>query len=314
MPLPFMLNHINLWLLEDGDGWTLVDTGIGSEAVMAIWEELLAGPLAGRPIKRIIVTHFHPDHIGLAGWLARRFQAPVLMTRREFEQATWLRNASGASRSEGQRSFFAAHGLDGEAVEELASGDNVYRARVPELPTEYQRLSHGDQLTIGGRRWQAIVGRGHSPEHLCLYCPELALLIAGDQVLPRISPNISVSFLNPDANPLAEYLDSLEAFKALPPSVRVLPAHGLVFEGLHQRLSELQAHHEERLSRLLEACGQPQSGADVLTVMFDRSFGPHELFFAMGESVAHLHHLFASGLVERERDPQGVFRFYRVAA
>ncbi len=311
MPLPFMLDHINLWLLEDGDGWTLVDTGIGSDSVKRIWEGLFAGPLAGRPIKRIIVTHFHPDHLGLAGWLSRRFNVPVLMTQLEFELAAWLHNTSGDARNERQRQFFSRHGLSQQDIELQASGGNVYRSRVPELPAEYQRVGRLDRGAIGDHVWQVRVGGGHSPEHLCLYCAELDLLIAGDQILPRISPNISVSFLNPDADPLADYLDSLEDLLALPASVRVLPAHGPVFQGLHRRVMALQAHHEERLALLLSECGQPLSGADVLPVLFDRSFGPHELFFALGEAVAHLHHLLANGRVQQQADPQGVMRFLR---
>lgn len=311
MPLPFVLDHINLWLLEDADGWTLVDTGIGSESVKAIWQQLLAGPLAGRPLKRIIVTHFHPDHLGLAGWLSRQFNAPVLMTQHEYELASWLHNATGEQRSEQQREFFIRHGLNPTEVDQQSSGVNVYRTRVPELPTDYQRLSHQDRLSIGGNDWQVIVGRGHSPEHLCLYCAELDLLIAGDQILPRISPNISVSFLNPEADPLTDYLASLEDLMTLPPSVRVLPAHGLVFEGLHPRVAALQAHHQERLSLLLSECEQPQSGETVLSLLFDREFGPHELFFALGEAVAHLHHLLANGLLEQQLDSTGVMRFSR---
>ncbi len=313
MPLPFVLDHINLWLLEDGDGWTLVDTGIGSDSVKVIWEQLLAGPLAGRPIKRIIVTHFHPDHLGLAGWLSRRFKAPLLMTELEFELATQLHSASGEARTEQQRHFFTTHGLGPQDVEQQASGDNVYRDRVPELPVEYQQVSHQDCLAIGEYHWQVVVGRGHSPEHLCLYCPELDVLIAGDQLLPRISPNISVSFLNPEADPLSDYLTSLEDLLLLPSSARVLPAHGLVFHGLHPRVAALQLHHEERLALLLEACRQPKSAADVLGLLFNRSFGPHEMFFALGEAVAHLHHLSSNGLVQQQLDPQGVMRFLRTA-
>ncbi|MEH6471331.1 MAG: MBL fold metallo-hydrolase [Halopseudomonas sp.] len=312
MPLPFMLDHINLWLLEDGEGWTLVDTGIGSDSVKQIWEALLAGPLQGRPIKRIIVTHFHPDHLGLAGWLSRRFDAPVLMTQLEFELATLLHGASGDDRSQRQRDFFTEHGLTQQAAEQLDSGDNVYRTRVPELPSRYQRVRHHEVLSIGEQRWQVVVGAGHSPEHLSLYCEALDLLIAGDQMLPRISPHIGVSFLNPQADPLTDYLSSLELLQTLPSSVRVLPAHGLVFDGLHQRVAELQRHHQQRLSLLLAECQQPQCGADVLKVLFDRKFGPHELFFAMGEAIAHLHHLLANGLVQQQKDSQGVMRFLRV--
>ncbi|OMH35342.1 MBL fold metallo-hydrolase [Motiliproteus sp. MSK22-1] len=312
MPLPFALNHINLWLLEDADGWTLVDTGIGTEEVKGIWETLIAGPLSGQPIKRIIVTHFHPDHLGLAGWLSRRFDAPVLMTQLEYEQAVRLHDTSGNSRTEQQQRFFSSHGLGQTEVEEQSSSINVYRSRVPELPRGYQQLKDQDQIRIGSNCWQVIVGRGHSPEHMCLYCPELDVLIAGDQMLPTISPNISVTFMNPDSDPLSDYLASLKDLAKLPSSVKVLPAHGLVFYGLHQRVAALAEHHQDRLNLLLDACEKPKCAADVLSVLFNRTFGPHELFFAMGEAVAHLHHLVEDGLIQRQQDSQGVIRFLRM--
>ncbi|WP_207063232.1 MBL fold metallo-hydrolase [Motiliproteus sp. SC1-56] len=309
MPLPFALDHINLWLLEDGEGWTLVDSGIGTDQVKSLWKALLDGPLAGRPLRRILVTHFHPDHVGLAGWLSRLTGADVWMSEGEYALAQWLHGTSGEARSERQRAFFSRHGLDAEAAAKQVSGGNVYRARVPEFPDHYLKLSDGDALTINGHRWRVVVGRGHSPEHACFYCEELDLLIAGDQVLPSISPNISVTFLNADADPLSDYLDSLQAFYTLPNSVRVLPAHGRVFHGLHLRLAALKAHHDERLQRLLAACKEPKSGVEAMKVLFDRRFGTHELFFAIGESVAHLHHLREKGLVTRQEDAEGVTRF-----
>ncbi len=309
MPLPFALDHINLWLLEDSDGWTLVDTGIGNDEVKAIWRQLLEGPLAGRPLRRIIVTHFHPDHLGLAGWLSRKTGARVLMSRGEYEQAVSLYQASGGDRNRLQQQFFSSHGLDEERLQQQVSGSNVYRSRVPELPAGYQCLEDGQQLIIGEHRWQVLVGRGHSPEHLCLFSRDAELLIAGDQLLPKISPNVSVSFLNPEANPLSDFLNSLATLGKLPDSMRVLPAHGLVFHGLHARIAALQEHHRERLQLLREACHSPRCAADLLDVLFNRKFGPHELFFALGEAVAHLHLLLADGELLRQQDARGVVRF-----
>lgn len=309
MPLPFALDHINLWLLEEADGWTLVDCGIGTQAVKTLWSELLLGPLAGKPITRIIVTHFHPDHLGLANWLAQQFDAPILMTREEFATAQTLYHASPELRGSQQRQFFSAHGLSPQKVEEVTGSGNPYRQSVPSLPVRIEVLNAGSELLIGAQRWQALIGRGHSPEHLCLFCPALDLLIAGDQMLPTISPNVSVTFMAPQSEPLGLFLASLGRLRALPAGVRVLPAHGLVFEGLHARIDALQSHHDERLALLIGACAEPLCAAQTLRILFNRQFSGHEMFFALGEAVAHLHYLVAQGTLQRVSDDEGRLLF-----
>ncbi|HRE15027.1 MAG TPA: MBL fold metallo-hydrolase, partial [Usitatibacteraceae bacterium] len=308
MPLPFALDHINLWAIEDGDGWTLVDTGYGSDATRELWEQVLAGPLGGRPVRRIVVTHFHPDHVGNADWLSRRTGACVWMTAAEYLSAHAARDdAAGFDRTT-SLAFFGRNGLDIAGIPENLRLGNAYRKGVPELPHTFHRMMHGDRLSIGGHDWTVITAFGHAPEHATLHAPSLGLLISGDQVLPRITTNVGVWGNQPDADPLALFLDSLGRFDGLDPAARVLPSHDRVFEGLPERIAQLRAHHEERLAQVLEACARPVTAFEILPVLFKRPLDTHQMAFAMGEAIAHLHRLHADGLVTRE-EAGGVRRF-----
>jgi glyoxylase-like metal-dependent hydrolase (beta-lactamase superfamily II) len=310
MPLPFALDHINLWLLEDGDAWTVVDTGLGTGATWTLWERLLAGPMAGRPVGRIIVTHYHPDHVGSAAWLAQRTGAEVWMTAAEFLSAHAARDdAAGFDRPTGI-AFFGLNGLDVSAIPEKMRTGNQYRRGVPDLPRHYRRLLHGDTLAIGGHDWRVICVHGHAPEHAALHCPSLGVLISGDQILPRITTNVGVWGNQPEANPLRLYLDSFARFADIPGSVRVLPSHDRVFEGLHPRIIQLGAHHAERLETLREACAAPITAFEALPVLFRRKLDEHQIGFAMGEAIAHLHYLLAEGQVRRLEEG-GLRRYLR---
>ena len=310
MPLPFVLNHINLWLLADGDGWVAVDTGYASSSVKTAWEQVF-GSLAGAPLKRIVVTHFHPDHLGLAAWLAEKTGAPVAMTAGEFLTAHLVWQQLAGHGVTAMLDFFRANGLDEAGLAALDERGNSYRKGVPELPQSYHRLHDGDVLDIGGRRWQVEVGHGHAPEHAALHCPELAVLISGDMLLPRISTNISVFAVTPDADNLGAYLDSLKAWHKLPADPLVLPSHGLPFRGAHERLDALAAHHVERLDRVLGACVEPRTAAELVPVLFERELDVHQSMFAMGEAIAHLNHLVTAGNLSRSRGVDGIFRFQR---
>ena len=309
MPLPFKLDHINLWLLEDGDGWTLVDTGYGVEATWTLWERHFKETLGGRPVKNVVVTHYHPDHLGSAAWLVARTGAPMWMTTGEFLSGHAAHDdTAGFDRATGLE-FFRMNGLDTSRIPEKMRTANGYRRGVPEIPRQYRRMMHGDRLAIGAHGWQVITVFGHAPEHAALHCEKLNVVITGDQVLPRITTNVGVWGNQPEANPLALFLESLSRFEGIPPDARVLPSHDRVFHGLHERITELRAHHAERLEKLFEACARPVTAHDILPVLFKRQLDDHQMMFAMGEAIAHLHYLERGGRVRREVDSSGVRRF-----
>lgn len=314
MPLPFALDHVNLWLIEDGDGWTMVDTGLGNDETLANWRAVLAGPAGGRPVKRILATHFHPDHLGLAGRLVRETGAEFWMTRNEWLTGRML-SLAGDEAGALQAAFFHSHGLPPDKAEAHAAHGNTYRHRAPGIPPTYRRLRGGDVLEIGGRHWQVIVGEGHSPEQACLYCQETRVLISGDQVLPTISPNVSVQWFEPEADPLSAFLSSNRRLAQLPEGTRILPSHGRIFSELHRRLASLERHHASRLAALTGACAHaPRSAYDLFDVMFRRELDDHQTAFAMGEALAHLIHLERDGRLERVRGGDGVQRWLAVPA
>ncbi len=311
MPLPFQLDHINLWLLRDGDGWTIVDTGFPDDAVKETWRQVIAG-LDG-PVRRLIVTHFHPDHLGLAAWLMEKTGARLEMTTGEFLTAHAVWNEYGGHGARYMVEQFRQHGLDSETLAKFEQRGSGYRKAVPSLPEYYVRLKVGDSATVHGRKWQILIGYGHSPEHMALYCAELNVLISGDMLLPKISTNISVYASTPDANALGWFLSSLdEMAQAMPESTLVLPSHGLPFVGIHTRVAALHAHHEERLGVLEETCEiAPKSAAELLDVLFERALDTHQTMFAMGEAIAHLNLLEQAGRLSRETDAAGVIRYTR---
>jgi glyoxylase-like metal-dependent hydrolase (beta-lactamase superfamily II) len=311
MPLPFALDHINLWLLEDGAGWTIVDTGYAMPETRALWEQIFAERLGGRPVTRIIVTHYHPDHIGLAGWLCERWRVRLWTTEKEWLHARAMSRESDDFASS-RREFARRAGLDAASSELFGEHGKGYRRGVPSVPPSFQRIADGMTLAIGGREWRVVVGEGHAPELACLYCAETGVLISGDQVLPKISPNVSVQAHEPAGDPLARYLASLAKLRAaMPAETLVLPSHNLPFYGLHARIDALAAHHQVRCEEILAACATPQSALDLLPLLFRRPLDRHQIAFALGEALAHLHYLNGLGALHRVLGADGVHRFMR---
>jgi glyoxylase-like metal-dependent hydrolase (beta-lactamase superfamily II) len=291
LALPFRLDHVNIYLVEDDGGLALIDTGIDNAASRAAWEALLKGPLAGRRLTRIIATHFHPDHIGLAGWLCERFGLELAMSQTEYLIALNIRLDPQGLRSEPYRGFYRSHGLSEEGTEILLGNGLNYLRMVSTPPRTFLRLIAEDRIRIGGRTFEVITAAGHSPEQVMLYSAGDNLVLCADQLLAKISPNVSVEAMEPDGDPLGLYLRSLGKLKErLPEDVLVLPGHNLPFVGLRTRADALVAHHEARCFAILEACkAAPQTVADLVPVIFGREIDdPHQLVFAFGEALAHV--------------------------
>lgn len=310
LALPFLLDHVNVYLIEDGPGWALLDTGLGDAPTRAVWEALLAGPLRERPLTQVIVTHFHPDHVGLAGWLIDRLGLPLLMSQTEFLFTHVLRGSPDALHTAQQRRFFSERGLPNSTIEEIVGRGHAYLRMTTGLPPVYRRLVAGDTLTIGARRFEILTGGGHAPEQVMLLCREDGLFFGADQVLARISPNISVWAWEPEADPLGAYLASLASLQTqIPADAFVLAAHNLPFIGLHARAAELAQHHRDRCHAIAAACrDEPRTAAEIVPVLFPRALDAHGAGFAFGEVVAHINYMGRREMLLTETDAAGVQR------
>ena len=319
MHLPFALDHINLWLLRDAlpgpqgevQGWTVVDCCVSRDESKAQWEQIFASELEGLPILRVIVTHMHPDHIGLAWWLCERWNAPLWISATDYNAACIGTQSSTGFGGASAADFFASHGLsDPTYLEQIRGRASYYPGLVPAVPKRFHRMMEGQVIAIGGRAWTCISGYGHAPEHIALHCAQAQVLISGDMILPRISTNVSVYDVEPESNPLTLFLQSIDKFLPLHAETLILPSHGKPFKGLHTRIAQLHEHHRDRLAEVLQACSAgPCSGADILPVMFKRPLDVHQTTFALGEAVAHLHTLWFEGKLTRRLDGDGVYRF-----
>lgn len=307
MPIMASLPSINVWAVAEGDAWTLVDTGMFNPAGIAAWERALPTALQGRPITRIVITHWHRDHAGMAGWLADRFGATLWMTRLEYLHGR-LASTAGILAREDQLRFFKQAGWSDTALATYGAKYSPVDDQISPMPGAYRRLNDGDVIEIGGHKWRVIIGNGHSPEHACLYCAERKLLISGDQVLPRISSNVSVHATEPEANPLADWLASIEKLKReVPDDALVLPAHNAPFYGLHRRLDDLAAEHRRNLERLAASLSSERKAVEVFDALFARPITQAVLDLATGEAIAHLNWLVQAGRAVRSQNADGIY-------
>ena len=310
-PLPFRLRAINLWLLKDGDGWAIVDCGYERDDVQRQWTEVWEDKLGDRPVRQLIVTHFHPDHMGNSAWLSERWGVRPQMTQAEWLWANLAVHDLNSDNLSELADHYRRHGLGRDRVDAFLREFILYRHGVS-VPSAYDQLHDGQHLTIDGNRWRVLVGYGHSPEHVCLYCDVLGVMIAGDQILPEITPNVSVWPSQPDANPLQGFLDTMRRFRPLlRDDTLVLPSHRRPFVGVHTRLDELEYHHHARLDTIMAAVGTGITAGDLLYHLFPANLDGHQIVFAMNEALAHLNYLLHGGRLARRRDAQGTYQWVK---
>jgi len=310
IPLPFRLDHVNIYLIEDGDGWAVLDAGINNDAAKAAWNALLTGPLKNRRLTRLIITHFHPDHIGLAGWLCERFSLPLLTSQTTYLGCLTISLQPGALDAQVYRDFYLRNGMDDETTARVATQGHGYLKMVAALPPTFERLVAGDVVKIGGRSFSVMSGEGHAPEQIMLCCEEENLFFAADQVLEKITPNVSVWAVDPDGDPLGLFVRSLNGLKMnMRPDALILPGHRLPFIGLAPRCDELIVHHEERCAMIADACSKaPCSVWDLLPVVFPHVTDPHQLSFAFSEVFAHVNYMLRLGRLKWASPKGGIDR------
>ena len=308
IPLPMEPTHINVWLMDDGDSWTLVDTGMALDTCRDAWHALERDVLGRKPLRRIFVTHDHPDHMGLSPWLQQRHGAAVLMSADSHGSVSAFLEAEPEAIEARMRSFMGSHGVPQEtgSGRGLSFRQGDWFGGVPSLDTAPR---DGDELLAAGRSWQVVETGGHCRGHLCLYDARGPVLVSGDQVLPTISPNVSVISSRPEADPLRDFFASLARLEQCAEETVVLPSHGRPFRGLHGRLADVRSHHEHQLRQLQQACGSPRTAFDLLSVMFGRPLRGFHRVLAMGETVAHLNYLVSGGLMQRQQRDDGTFEF-----
>lgn len=313
LPLPMKLDHVNIYALDDGDSWTVVDTGFASRRTKAIWRTLMDGPLQGKPITRVIVTHHHPDHVGLAGWLQSEFGAELLTTRTAWLFSRMLTLDEQAVPSDESIAFYQSAGMDPEVLaRRRVERPFNFADVVAPMPLGFTRLKQGDVIEFGGRQWDIHTGNGHAPEHATFWSRDDNLVIAGDQILPSISPNIGVYATEPMADPIGDWLESCERFAGIArPDHLVLGGHKLPFTGLPMRLSQLIDNHHGALSRLLAFIDTPKAAGECFAPLFKRSIGDGEYGLALVEAVAHVSHLYQSGLATRTLRGDGAWVYQR---
>ncbi len=313
MPMPMSLDHINVYLLRAGDGWTLVDTGLNTDAVRRLWIHIAATHLDGLPVKAVLCTHYHYDHAGLAHWLTEHFKVPLYMTHGEYFMLRMASMPPADPMPQAHQDFFERAGMSANISTPMMATLRADPFLAPAAPA-FRRLRGDDVLDIGARRWRVVIGEGHSPEHACLYCDDERILIAGDQLLPRISSNVAVSCVEPEANPLQLWLESLDRLDQLAADTLVLPSHQRVYRGLHTRVQQLREHHAREFDQLRAYVGDnPECTAfAAMESMFPKLRSPMDYMLGLGEAIAHLSWLRYEGSIRRVLDDDGRYKFSMV--
>lgn len=311
MPLPMALDHINLYLVDAGDGWVIVDAGLRGSETRELWERIFASELDGKPVVGVLSTHMHPDHVGQAGWLCERWQVPFYMTHGEYFCGRVFSASMDEAAWDTSR-YYERSGLPTALMDEMRERRKGFGQLVERMPNSFNRLSDGDVLCWGERNWRVCVGEGHSPEHACLHDARGGVLLSGDQIIASITSNVSVMPTEPEGDPLSRWLASLTKFMSLPADTLVLPAHGLPFYGVRERLKQLIDHHEDHLDAIEEACLEPQSAYELLPVLFHRELDGSQMTLALGEALAHVQLLLRRGSLQREVGADGVYRYRTV--
>ncbi len=314
LPLPMKLDHVNIYALDEGDHWTVVDTGFASKKSKAIWSDAMAGPLGGKPVRRVVVTHHHPDHVGLAGWFQTEHEAELITTRTAWLTARMLTLDEQTLLPAETVRFYRQSGMDCDLLKKRETDRPFNFADVvAPMPLGYTRIKQDDTIKMGGRTWDVHIGNGHAPEHATFWSRDDNLVIAGDQILSSISPNVGVYATEPMADPIGEWLEACERLAPLArPDHLVLGGHKLPFTGLPKRMEQLIENHHGALRRLLEHIETPKSATECFAPLFKRSIGEGEYGLALVEAVAHLSHLYQTGLATRDlRDSDGAFVYQR---
>jgi len=313
LPLPLKLDHVNTYVLDDGDSWTIVDTGMGSKKTQQIWRDLLDNRFKEKPVGRVIVTHHHPDHIGLAGWFVSEFHAELWTTRTAWLMARMLCLDVQETPLPETLQFWRRSGMEEETIEERANGKPFnFADTVHPIPLGYRRLQQNELIEIGGRQWQVHIGNGHAPEHATLWSCSDDLVLAGDQIISSISPNLGVYATEPEADPVGEWFEACERLAKLSnPNQLVLSGHKLPFRGLPFRFQQMIENHHGALKRLIAFLDQPKAASACFEPLYKRRIGAGEYGLALVEAVAHLNHLYLKGDVQRSLGPDGVYRYQR---
>ncbi|MBV1914494.1 MAG: MBL fold metallo-hydrolase [Pseudomonadales bacterium] len=312
MPLPFSLKFINLWLLEDDDSWVIVDTGVCNDETEMLWKQIFEKYLGGKPVSRVIATHCHPDHIGMAGWLTEYWDIELWIPQAEWQQARMGVLADPETSAKLMSAHYDRLGIPADAMKRMRRIGNYFKNMNGNFPITYRRVTGDSKIKINGRIWTVLIGHGHSPEHASYYCKELDVIIGGDMLLPKITPAISVSMEEPNGNPLQQFVDSLEQFYDVPDTVLILPSHEMPYYNLHTRLDELKEHHDQRCQLIVDNCEESKSAMEITEIMFaHRELNDFDILMALGEAVAHIHMMMYQGKLKRFANEQGSWEFIR---